>query len=274
MEPGAVFSAHSKARRCRRRPGALALLLALSLPLAPTVFAATTALSPPTVRDPEGEGLELATRLRNTPPAESSEVRGVLEMIRGNGPLRSVPLTCTITLASNRWQVVYCARDTNAAGGGPVETLTISHSPDQPGVYQWIQSTNQKERATSPVSLTQPFAGSDFWIQDLGLEFLHWPNQRILRAEMRRNRSCRVLQSTLPHPPPNGYARVLSWVDLETGGIIQAEAYDAQGKLFKKFALGSFEKVEGRWQLRNMKIRNARTGSQTDLKFELNKPGA
>lgn len=273
MEPGAVFPACCKQGCWPRRIGLLALSVILILQFVSSSSAATTP-SPPGIRDPEGEGRELATRLRNTPPAESSEVHGVLEMQSGNGRLQVVPLTCVITLATNRWQVVYSTRATNAPRSGPVETLSISHAPDQPGVYRWGSSTNQDDRATALVNLSQPFAGSDFWAQDLGLEFLHWPKQRILRAEMRRNRSCRVLQSTLPHPPPNSYARVLSWVDLETGGIIQAEAYDAQGKLLKKFALGSFEKVEGHWQLRNMKIRNARTGSQTDLKFELNKPGS
>ena len=86
---------------------------------------------------------------------------------------------------------------------------------------------------------------------------------------MRRSRPCRVLESVAPYSTRDGYVRVLSWIDLETGGVIQAEAYDQRNKLLKRFSLGSFEKVAGQWQLRDMKIRNARTGQQTTLKFHL-----
>ena len=80
-----------------------------------------------------------------------------------------------------------------------------------------------------------PFAGSDFWIADLGLEFFHWPEQKILKKEFRRGRGCMVLESTNPNPSTNGYSRVDSWIDKESGGIVQAKAYDAKGKLLKEF---------------------------------------
>jgi hypothetical protein len=104
---------------------------------------------------------------------------------------------------------------------------------------------------------------------DLGLEFFHWPKQRAIRAEMRRGQPCRVLESTDPNARPGGYSRVLSWIDNETGGVIEAEAYDSTNKLLKKFALGSFKKVEGQWQLRDMRISNVQTEQQTKLKFDL-----
>jgi hypothetical protein len=125
-----------------------------------------------------------------------------------------------------------------------------------------------------PLTGSISFAGSDFSAEDLGLEFLHWPSQRALRAEMSRGRACRVLESVRPpSAAPGGYSRVLSWIDLETGGVLQAEAYAAStNRPMKKFALGSFEKVKGQWQLRDMRMRNLRTGTQSELKFELNKP--
>src|SRR6185503_9984256 len=117
--------------------------------------------------------------------------------------------------------------------------------------------------------LTQAFAGSDFWLMDLGLEFLYWPQQRALRAEMMRSRPCRVLESVTPQPSPGSYARVLSWIDNESGGVLQAEAYDRQGKLLKKFSLGRIREVRGQWRLQEMRIRNAQTRQQTELKFDL-----
>ncbi|MGP8021051.1 MAG: outer membrane lipoprotein-sorting protein [Limisphaerales bacterium] len=116
------------------------------------------------------------------------------------------------------------------------------------------------------------FAGSDFWVEDLSLEFFHWPEQKILKHEMRRGRACQILESTNPSPSPNGYSRVVSWIDNETLGIVQAEAYDAKGELLKEFYPKSFKKVNGQWELQEMEIRNDQTGSRTRLEFDLKKP--
>jgi hypothetical protein len=254
-------------------PARLSILLTFVVLAAGLNQACPAATAPANIRNPEEEGKALANRLRNMPPEENSQVHGVLEILPRTGPPQFIPVTCTIKLTTNGWQVAYTALGTNAASG-QAGTLSIFHTPGEPSVYRWTASTNAKGSAGSPVELTQPFVGTDFWVQDLGLEFLHWPQQRILRAEMSRGRACRILESSQPKPAANGYVRVLSWVDLETGGIIQAEAYDAAGKLLKKFKLGSFGKVEGQWRLRNMRISSPQTGSQTDLKFELNRPAA
>jgi hypothetical protein len=68
-----------------------------------------------------------------------------------------------------------------------------------------------------------PFAGSDFWVADLGLEFLHWPKHLLLRKEMRRSRPCDVLESTCSQPA-TGYSRIVSWIDIESAGILHAHA--------------------------------------------------
>ena len=114
-----------------------------------------------------------------------------------------------------------------------------------------------------------PFANSDFWICDLGLEFFHWPGQKIVKKENRRGRGCMVLESTNPEPSTNSYSRVLSWIDEESGGIVQAEAYDFKNKLLKEFAPKSFKKVNGQWELQDMEIRNDQTGSRTRIEFDL-----
>ena len=115
-----------------------------------------------------------------------------------------------------------------------------------------------------------PFAGSDFWLADLGLEFLHWPQQRVLKKQMRKGLSCDVLQSINPQAGPGGYSRVLSWIAInrpEDIVIVHAEAYDAQNKLLKEFDPKKVEKVNGLWQLEEMEIRNQPTGSPTKIEF-------
>jgi len=113
------------------------------------------------------------------------------------------------------------------------------------------------------------FAGSDFLAADLGLEFLHWPKQRVLKKEMRRSQFCNVLESLNPTPSPKGYKRVLSWIDPENGAIVHAEAYDERNDVLKKFDPTELKKVNGQYQLEEMEIRNLKTDSRTVVKFNL-----
>lgn len=214
------------------------------------------------ILNPEKEGAELATRLRSTAPEENSEFTGILEITSRDGKVWNVPVASTVTVTPTNWQVLYRTAPTN---GSPAETLTITHTPGRPSRFELKNGSNN----STPVALNRAFGGSDFWLLDLGLDFLHWPTQRALRAEMVRSRPCRVLESIHPQPAAGSYARVVSWVDLEAGGILQADAFDPQGKLLKKFAIGPVKKIEGQWKLREMRIRNMQSRQQTELKFDL-----
>ena len=126
---------------------------------------------------------------------------------------------------------------------------------------------------TNESAIMIPFAGSDFWIADLGLEFFHWPEQKILPnpTPLKRSRSYTLLESINPNPSTNGYSRVLSWIDKESGGILEADAFDTKGKLLKVFEPDSFKKVDGQWELQEVEIRNVQTGSRTRLGFGSNR---
>ena len=113
------------------------------------------------------------------------------------------------------------------------------------------------------------FAGSDFWSTDLGRDFFHWTEQRLIKREMRRGRPCKVLESTNTNIVAGGYRRVRCWIDAETGQPLRAEAYDHENKLLKEFAVGSVKKVKGHWELRDIEIRNEQTDSRTRLEFDL-----
>jgi len=152
--------------------------------------------------------------------------------------------------------------------------LTVIHTEGQPNEY-WLKSTagptgpgDPGVRQTGNGAMI-PFAGTDFWLFDFGLEFLHWPTQRIVKKEMRRGRFCEVLESVNPHAAPGTYARVLSWIDQETTGLLRAEAYDTDRRLLKEFSVGSFTKVNGQWRVRDVEIRDERTGSRTRLELDL-----
>jgi Outer membrane lipoprotein-sorting protein len=218
------------------------------------------------VPDPARDGLAMAERLRSTVPVQESEYTGKLIITADDGQFREVPIVSRITLGRTNWQVTY---RTAWDGKKPDETLTITRSTNGPGRYELTTGSNATPRVLTEGELSHAFAGSDFSAIDLGLEFFTWPKQRKVRNEMTRSRSCNVLESIAPAPVAGGYARVLTWIDVETDGIMRAEAYGTDGKILKHFKTDKFRKVNGQYQLESMKIGSNKTDQETELRIDL-----
>jgi hypothetical protein len=250
----------------RRGSAALPLLAAIVLFFAVGAMAETTN----TLSDAEIQGCQLAQKILMQKPAEDSEFNGTLEIHSAQGKEKFL-LSTKAVLFNDTWETIYFATPYG------VQRLTVIHSTNQPNKYIFQYTIAPPISALSGGNIsvaeatTNSFAGSDFSLTDLGLEFFHWPAQKILKKEVKRSRGCSVLESTNPNPTTNGYSRVVSWIDEESGGIVQAEAYDFNGKLLKEFAPKSFKKVNGQWELQEMEIRNVQTGSRTRLEFDLKK---
>ena len=207
----------------------------------------------------ETQGRELAQQLRNLQPPEGFTNSATLQ-IRGKGRRADIPLTALTSVSETNWQTTYIAQTTNG-----LAYLSVRHLAGQPNGYHLDPGCSDSEAARA--RLMSPFAGSDFWVVDLALDFLHWPAQKVWRKELKKGQSCAVLESRLAAPATNGYSRVVSWVDIDTGGIVQAEAYDAKGKLLKEFEVKELEKINGRLEVTEIQMRNVQTGSRTTLRF-------
>ena len=244
-----------------------ALLTRLACP------AASVELAPSTTNGLREAGEELAQKLRSSVPAENAEYKGVLRIRRRDADPETVPLVCRIRVGGSNWQAIY---ETSPTGQAAAEKLVIVHRPDRPNEYLYARGTRAGGPPGEPVPLARAqaaisLAGSDFWLLDLGLDFLHGPSQRVIKTEMRKGRVCQVLESVNTQLPPPAYARVVSWLDKETGGPLLVEAYDREDKLVKEFSIRSFKKVEGHWQLQEMEIRSSQTGSRTRIEFDLDR---
>lgn len=252
-----------------RRHFMLGLVLALLWPDQPG--AAQPSRPKTGYTDTTGEGLALVRELISQKPAENMELYGVLKIRDGTGKRSEVPVRYSIKAGELSWQGIY---ETQATAQTRAEKLVVIHTPDLPNRYLLAQTEGPANSFPDPVVLTNasgaiPFAGSDFWVVDLGLEFLYWPRQQLVKKEMRKGRACKVVESLNPLPDAGAYRRVLSWLDTETGGLIRAEAYDQDNRLLKEFSVRAFKKVEGRWQLKEMEIRNEKTDTRTRLEFDL-----
>lgn len=227
-------------------------------------------LTPPPPLDPaEGDRQArlLVARLLEQRPEQPATNSGLLKIRDSEGKQREVSARFEVVPGANQWLNIYEAAD---APPSPPVTLTIIHNNKGPNEY--ALSGPAGPRKLSAAELNTPFAGSDFWVVDLGLEFLHWPQQRVLRKQMRKGLSCDVLQSINPQPVRGGYSRVVSWIAInrpEDIVIVHAEAFDDRDKLLKEFDPKKVEKVNGLWQLEEMEIRNRQTGSRTRIDFNL-----
>lgn len=211
------------------------------------------------------EGQKLAREIRALVPTTNAIFSGVLRIASPRAESREVPIKSAVIVDGTNWNSTYEARRTDA----PLEGLVIRHSPGQPNEYVW-------RRGDQVVKLdggkaTNGFAGSDFALLDLGLEFFNWPTQVVVMREMRKGRGCDVLESRPAQP--GLYLRILSWIDQESRaqgqpGLLMAEGYDRNGKLLKEFEIKSFKKVAGRWEVSEMEIRNRQTKGSTRLQFE------
>jgi len=215
---------------------------------------------PPSPAQAEKEGRALVADLLSRQPGQNVINTGMLKITKRP----AIPVKFEITATETNWSSIY----ETATGTNDVK-LTVVHADELPNEYRF---TGQgQERILGGNGTMIPFAGSDFWVADLGLEFFHWPMQRLVKKEMRRSRSCDVLESINPNPAPGAYSRVVSWIDIESGGIVFAEAYDFRNRRLKEFAPKDFKKVNGQWQLEDMQIDNDQTGSRTRIEFHLGK---
>ena len=221
----------------------------------------------------ELEGRALVAEMLAQKPDQNVTNTGWVKIRDAAGQQREIPARFEVFATPTNWVSVYETLASPDGSGG--QRLTVVHTCGEPNRYKLVHSgatgcTNAVAKELTADQIMVPFAGSDFWVADLGLEFLHWPAQRILRYEMRHGKSCKVLESVNPQPVPGGYARVVSWVMFESPhGIVHADAYDAKGDLLKRFDPKSLEKVQGEYQLEEMEMRNRQTGSRTVIKFEL-----
>ena len=239
---------------------AMVLFFALGVPAQ-----TTNALSDLQIR-----GRQLAQQLLEQRPAENFTNTGVLQIRDGKGKRSEIPVRCKVVVTATNWQTGYFAGNSVENAGGVV----VVHVDGQPNAYfpngGNPNPANWPPQKLKAAELMDPLVPScDFWICDLGLEFLHWPGQNILRGETMRGVFCKVLESTNPNPPTNGYSRVVTWIDNESLGIVQAKAYDAKGNLLKDFYPNDVKKVNGQWQVGSMEIYNVQTRSRTTLEFDL-----
>jgi hypothetical protein len=193
-------------------------------------------------------------------PVESSSVTGTFS-VRSKRERAEVPVRFEVIVGPTNWQSVY--EVIGFTNGAPPQKLVITRDGTSANRYELNGDV------IPPGETAVPFAGTDFWLMDLGFEFFHWPQQRVVKKEFRSNCACTVIESTNPSRSPGGYSRVTTWIDQESLGIVHAEARDVSGKLLKVFDPKALKKIRGQYEVEEIQIKNLQTGSRTRLEFDL-----
>lgn len=215
---------------------------------------------------PEALGRSLAAELRRQRPTENSTNSASLRLRDKSGRRSTIPVNIRTVLTDTGWEAHYTLPQSNTNGA---TTATIRHGDGKSPEYA-VQAAGSDVASFGHADI--PLGGSDFWVSDLALEFLHWPQQKVLRMEPSSGRMCHVLESI--NPGTNGYARVVSWIDTKYDALLNAEAYNKAGRLVKRFSTGSFKKVarpdgQEAWFLQDVKISDRTRDSVTELNFEV-----
>jgi hypothetical protein len=241
----------------------LVVLLELGSSLAqPRRLEQTPPLSP---AEGAREAKVLVTEMLSEKPEQNSTNVGVLKIRDGEGNQRQIPLKIVTLITRTNWLQIY---EASATPSSSATTFTIIHSAGNPNQYFLSTSSTAAPRQLTPSELMVPFAGSDFWLADLGYEFLHWPKQTVIKNDMRHSRACKILESINPNPTSGAYKRVVCWITVEKPHApVHADAHDASDR-FKQFDPKNLEKVNGVYQIESVEMRNSKTGSHTVLEFD------
>lgn len=231
-----------------------------------------------TLSDAGIQGRAFVEKILDQRPTENYTNSGVLQIRDANGKRTYIPIEFQIKLAAAGWVNIYRITKptdlvTKVFHVETNDSVQIIHR-NGPNLYwtSWNPDAGANYNSGRIPDAAESFAASDFWLCDLGLEFFHWPQQKVLKKEFHRQCACTVLESTNPNPTTNGYSRVVSWIDEESLGIVEAYAYDANGKKLKNFYPKNFEKGKnGQWQVQSLIMDNLQTGSRSTLEFDLKK---
>lgn len=131
----------------------------------------------------------------------------------------------------------------------PKQEIQLQFSEKEPSL---TETTGESSKPTT-VNPAQRLRDTSITYEDLALQFLYWPNPKIIGDDNIRTRSAWKIEIQAPRKNSQyGVARL--WIDKQSGALLKIEGYDKTGRLAKRFEVISAQKIEGQWMLRTMRV--------------------
>ena len=207
------------------------------------------------------DGQDLARSIRDAIPTEETSLEATMEVTLRNRKRIKTPLTIqTKPLGQADCLMTYETKPSEGNGEYWIVRRILAKRNE-------YRVDKEAKRLAKREDFEIGLARSSFTLSDLGLEFLHWPKQKTIRKQRRKSRSCHVLESS--RSDSEGTLRVLSWVDIKSGGILAADFYSADGKVRKRFSVKGLTKKDGQWQVDEMEMRDVAERTRSRLRLHL-----
>ena len=140
--------------------------------------------------------------------------------------------------------------------GPPPTAVQVRYNADG---SELVESGPDGSGKLTPANFDKRILGTDVSYEDLALRFLYWTNATVEGDDSIITRSAWKLRLTAPNHRTQ-YSSVLVWVDKESGGILQVEGYDWNGKLLKRFKVVGVKPFAGKTYLGKMRIEGFNPG--------------
>lgn len=219
--------------------------------------AALLLVAPLRAEEPDAKALLQSVRV-----AQGSQNQNLSGRLR-TGP-KSIPFKLTVASGVVRWDFAE-----------PPQILQLRMG-DQGATLEEVGKGGAQK--VSPARFDQKVQGSDITYEDLSMRFLYWPTATVIGEQTMLLTKCAIVQVEPPAKNDSQYTRVKLWIARNTGALMQAEAYGADGKIARRFKVVSGQNLgDGLWILKEMRIESMGMGRSVDRTpsyLEIEKPGS
>ena len=122
--------------------------------------------------------------------------------------------------------------------------------------------TGGKTEKVTPRRYDERVRDTDISYEDLSMRFLYWPEAAMHGEQTMLLQKCWIIRVE-PGKSGSQYSKVDLWISKKTGALMQAEAFDGNDKLARKFKVISGQPIgDGLWILKEMRIESFEGRSQ------------
>lgn len=150
--------------------------------------------------------------------------------------------------------------------GRTLEQLKAIHRPDGGTDVEYTGGEAQKPVRLN--DLTRIIENTDISWMDLTLSFLWWRGGSITGEEELKGFDCLIVDIPRPAGVGGEYALVRLWIEKKIKVLLQAEGYDANGRIVRRLWIKSCKKIDGRWMIKDMEIQGNPAEHRTKLRVD------
>jgi hypothetical protein len=184
-----------------------------------------------------------------------------------SGAIRTGGKSLPFQLVSSRGTIRYEFKD-------PAQVIQLRLG-DKEARLEEISGTDKAQKV-SPKRFDDRVRDTDISYEDLSMGFLYWPNATSRGEQTMLLQKCWIIRVEPGSRGDSQYGKVDLWISKKNGALMQAEAFDAAGKLSRKFKVISGQPIgDGLWILKEMRIESmqGRASDRTPTYLEIDKPG-